>query len=125
VRGTPLRVFNTHLQHNNAAERQAQIKVVLDHTGTDPEPTVLMGDMNARPDTIEYSMLTSAYTDAWPKVGEGPGYTFDADNPIGRIDYVMYAGGPNAVEAEVLQTLASDHLPLKTKLTLRAILPTP
>jgi len=33
VRGVPLRVFNTHLQHNSQAEREAQATVILDIIG--------------------------------------------------------------------------------------------
>lgn len=118
VRGVAVRVLGTHLQHNNSDERLAQIDAILGITTADPRPTVLMGDMNAHPDSAEHAKLTSEYTDVWEAVGDGPGYTYDADDPKGRIDYVFTRGGVRATGAEVPSTLASDHLPVVADLVL-------
>jgi endonuclease/exonuclease/phosphatase family metal-dependent hydrolase len=120
VRGVPVRVMNTHLQHNNTPERLAQIEAIKKLTGNAPGPTVLMGDMNAPPESIEYAQLTEKFRDVWPLVGDGPGFTFDSDNPLGRIDFVLTFGQVTPKAAEVLQTLASDHLPVRAVLALSA-----
>lgn len=120
VRGTTVRIFNTHLQHNNTPERLAQIDVIEDLAARSGKPTVLTGDMNARPGSVEYARLGQSFTDVWPLVGEGDGFTFDSDAPQGRIDYVFTANGVDARAATVLQTLASDHLPVRAELRLPA-----
>lgn len=120
VRGLPVRVMSTHLQHDNTPERLAQIEAIKKLTGNVPVPTVLMGDMNAPPESTEYAQLTQKFHDVWPLVGDGLGYTFDSDNPVGRIDFVLTFGPVTPRAAEVLQTLASDHLPVRAELTLSA-----
>lgn len=116
VRGTTVRILTTHLQHNNTPERLAQIAAIRDLTADDHRPTVLTGDMNALPDSVEYARLSDSFSDIWPLVGEGDGFTFDSDAPQGRIDYVFTANGVRARAATVLQTLASDHLPVRAEL---------
>lgn len=74
--------------------------------------------MNAHPTSVEYAKLSTEYADVWPLVGEGPGYTFDSDDPKGRIDYVFVRGGVQAVDAEVISTIASDHMPVVADLLL-------
>lgn len=118
VRGVPLRVFNTHLQHNSQAERQAQATAILDIIGVADESVVLLGDLNARPDTPEIATLTDQLVDAWVEAGVGDGYTFSAANPRARIDYVLYSDDVVARTAAVLSTDASDHLPVVAELDL-------
>lgn len=112
VRGVPLRVYNTHVQHNSQAERQARATAILDVIGVPDESVVLLGDLNARPDTPEIATLTDRLVDAWVEAGVGDGYTFSAANPRARIDYVLYSDDVVARTAAVLSTDASDHLPV-------------
>jgi endonuclease/exonuclease/phosphatase family metal-dependent hydrolase len=84
------------------------------------EPLVLMGDLNAEPDSPEIEYMTSegGFTDAWTAGGgELPGYTYASFNPVRRIDYIMtmdMPGDPRAVQlvgTEPLDgVLPSDHL---------------
>ncbi len=79
---------------------------------------VLLGDLNARPDTPEIATLTDQLVDAWVAAGVGDGYTFSATNPRARIDYVLYSDDVVARTAAVLSTDASDHLPVVADLEL-------
>jgi endonuclease/exonuclease/phosphatase family metal-dependent hydrolase len=112
VRGVPVRVYNTHLQHNSAAERTAQVAAIMSHVGESEEPTLLVGDLNARPDAPEMQPLYTRFEDAWVEGGEGPGYTYPAEAPDRRIDYVLVSPDVSVREAHVPRTLASDHLPV-------------
>lgn len=118
VRGVPVRVFNTHLQHNNQDERIAQIAAVRELIGVPQESVVLTGDLNARPDTPEIAAITQDLVDAWAEVGVGNGYTLSAVNPYARIDYVMHSDDVVARTAAVLSTDGSDHLPVVADLDL-------
>ena len=58
VRGTTLRFTNTHLTHNNNAERQEQADRVAELLAASRRPTVLVGDLNAEPTAPEIKTLT-------------------------------------------------------------------
>ena len=118
VRGIPVRVFNTHLQHDSQVERLAQVERIRQVLSTANESVVLLGDLNATPDTPEIAGLTDLLVDAWLTAGVGDGFTFDAATPHARIDYVMSSGNVVARTAAVLTTDAADHLPVVADLAL-------
>src|SRR5918995_5596510 len=118
VRGIPVRVFNTHLQHDSQVERLAQVDRIRQVLATANESVVLLGDLNATPDTPEIAGLTDLLVDAWVTAGVGDGYTFDAATPHTRIDYVMSSGDIVARTAAVVTTDSSDHLPVVADLAL-------
>ena len=112
VRGVDVRVFNTHLQHNSQAERLAQVERIRAVVGTASESVVLLGDLNATPESPEIAAITADLADAWVAAGVGPGYTYDAATPHARIDYVLTSEGVVARTAAVVTTDSSDHLPV-------------
>jgi endonuclease/exonuclease/phosphatase family metal-dependent hydrolase len=118
VRGIPVRVFNTHLQHDSQVERLAQVGRIRQVLATANESVVLLGDLNATPDTPEIAGLTDLLVDAWVTAGVGDGFTFDAATPHARIDYVMSSGNVVARTAAVVTTDAADHLPVVADLAL-------
>jgi endonuclease/exonuclease/phosphatase family metal-dependent hydrolase len=118
VRGLPVRVFNTHLQHNSQVERLAQIAAIRDILAGSDESVVVLGDLNATPDSPEIAGLTEDLVDAWVTAGVGDGYTYDAATPHARIDYVMSSGDVVARTAAVVTTDAADHLPVVVDLGL-------
>lgn len=74
-----------------ARERQAVALTDLDARHRRALPTVMAGDFNANPDEASIRYLTGLqslggqsvfYHDAWALAGDGPGYTWTADNPI-------------------------------------------
>ncbi len=110
----PLAFFTTHLDHHLGrsalrCEQVARIAELVAERRNDPEdgfPPVLCGDFNAAPDSDEIRRLVGlsappvadlVFHDAWAQVGEGPGMTWDRDNPYctdttwsrQRIDYVL------------------------------------
>ncbi|TCO49161.1 endonuclease/exonuclease/phosphatase family metal-dependent hydrolase [Kribbella antiqua] len=119
VRGADLRFANTHLTSNNNSERLEQAQKVVSLLGTSTTPTLLVGDLNARPDAPEIKTLTALLNDTWPEVGVGPGYTIEADNPTARIDYLLHSSQLEPTAASVPLSLASDHLPVVASYNLR------
>lgn len=116
--GTAVRVFVTHLDFRpDPAVREAQVAEMLAILGPLDRPTILLGDLNATPESAELGPLFQALRDAWDS-GEGEGFTFPAEAPVRRIDYVLVGGGIEAVRARVLDTMASDHRPVLAELTL-------
>lgn len=116
VGGAPLRVYNTHLQHNDAGERGLQTAAILDRIAQRPELAVLTGDFNARPEDAEMTGLLARFTDA--AAAAGP--TYPAETATARIDYVLADPRIEAVGAQVLVSHASDHLPVFADLVLPA-----
>lgn len=116
VKGVPVRVYNTHLQHDSAVERSAQVASVMERVGEFEEPTLLTGDLNARPEAPELQPLFTRFDDAWIEGGEGPGYTISSAEPYARIDYALVSPDISVTRSRVPRTLASDHLPAVTEL---------
>ena len=113
---TTLRVLGTHLQWDTETERSRQAEAIV--ATLDERPTVLLGDLNTTPGSTAYTCLAGRLTDAWTVVGDGAGYTFDAEPPPRRIDYVWVGGGVRAVSAQVIRSAASDHHALLVEVAL-------
>lgn len=118
VRGVPLQVYNTHLQHNDAEERLAQVNAIKGLIGTPDESVALVGDLNATPDAPEIEAITEDLIDAWEAAGEGDGYTYPTEDPEKRIDYVLTSDDVIAKSVTVVSTDSSDHLPLHADILL-------
>lgn len=118
VRGVDVAFYNTHLTHNSRPGRVAQMDVVNDIVAHDDRPAILVGDLNARPDSPEHPVFTAVVDDVWPRVGDGPGFTYDSDDPVGRIDYILTSQAVTPLTATVVPSLASDHLPVGAELLL-------
>lgn len=110
VRGVRVRFANTHLQHNNAEERLAQSQRIVELLGNAPEPTVLVGDLNATPQAPELAPLFAHLDDAWVRAGRGAGFTYPVERPDRRIDYVLVSPDVEVRDAQVIASDASDHL---------------
>ena len=118
VDGRRVRAFCTHLQHRSRTERLAQATQIAESLATAGGPVVVMGDLNARPGDPEIAPLTTVLDDAWVVAGDGAGFTFDAATPHARIDYVLTSDDVVARHAAVIDTDASDHLPVLADLEL-------
>jgi endonuclease/exonuclease/phosphatase family metal-dependent hydrolase len=136
-----LPVFVTHLnwRFDHGYVRLAQVRQALaaiDELAPAERgdlPAILMGDLNADPDSDEMRFLRGLsvvegrsvfFADAWLYAGDGtPGTTFDRSNayaravrePSRRVDYILVRGGPDArqrgepVHTEVAFTATEMH----------------
>lgn len=117
VGGEEVWFYATHLSLEldiRETEVHEMIDIISEH-----DHSILTGDMNANPDAPELEPLFQTYQDAWDATSDGLGYTFPADDPIKRIDDIFLTPGVQIDSAEVIDTLASDHLPVTADLTLR------
>jgi endonuclease/exonuclease/phosphatase family metal-dependent hydrolase len=118
VHGTIVRVFNTHLDFRaDPAVRAQQVAEMLGYIGRSALPTILFGDLNATPDAAELQPLLARLDDTWPS-SSGPGFTYPADDPRKRIDYVLVSRHFRVRSAAVPAALASDHRPFAVELTI-------
>jgi len=115
VKGHHLKFYNTHLALTSA-EREIQIQEILEIAGKTEGPKVIMGDLNAKPDTKEMQPLLAQYKDSFAEQNDA--YTIPAENPNRRIDYIFTSNEMQTAHSEVISTIASDHLPTVTEITL-------
>lgn len=118
VRGVPLQVYNTHLEHTNFEERNAQVQAIKTIIGTPSDSVIVTGDMNATPDAPEIADLVDGLVDAWEAGGAGDGYTYPVEDPSKRIDYVLNSDDVVVRSAAVIASDTSDHLPIQADVLL-------
>lgn len=89
-------------------ERARQLEDALVTIG-DASPAVFGGDFNATPDSPTYARIQAAgFDDPFIVGGFEPAFTAPAIEPHQRIDYV-WTRGLDVRDAQVLDSLASDH----------------
>lgn len=112
VGGTAVRVFNTHLDYRADPEvRRRQVAEMLTCIGSSAKPTLVLGDLNAEPTAPELQPLLQRLGDVWWEISE-PGFTYPADKPAKRIDYVLASRHFRTRSVSVPVTTASDHRPV-------------
>lgn len=84
----PIHLFNGHFSWV-PAQNLANVAEALPYLKNAPGPAVLVGDLNATPDSEGMQRLRDAgWTDAWAALHpQKPGYTFESNQPALRIDY--------------------------------------
>jgi endonuclease/exonuclease/phosphatase family metal-dependent hydrolase len=118
VHGTRVRVFVTHLDYRrDPSVRARQVADMLRFIRSSSMPTLLLGDLNASPDAPELQPLLGRLHDVWD-ASPGPGFTYPADVPRERIDYVLASPAFRVRDVRVVDTQASDHRPVVADLTL-------
>lgn len=121
VHGATVHVLNTHLDYRrDPAVRATQAREMIAHVDTGV-PTLVFGDMNASPGAPELRPLLTLLHDTWP-TAKGSGFTYPAEAPTERIDYVLVSSHFRVRDASVPVTEASDHRPVVVDLLLE---PTP
>lgn len=114
--GRSIVFYATHFDyHGDDKERLASavmLKELIDQQET--KTIIVAGDLNARPDSAVIKKMTAFLIDTHDDV-QGPAYTYPADQPDRRIDYIMHPpdAGLKVTESRVIdEAVASDHRPL-------------
>ncbi len=110
---TPFEVLTSHLSVE-PEERLHQARALSQRASTIRGPKLVIGDFNARPESLEYAELTSNLTDCFARSGDGPAETFSVKEPHRQIDYILCGGGfiPGPRSWVARSVTASDHFPL-------------
>jgi endonuclease/exonuclease/phosphatase family metal-dependent hydrolase len=120
LRGEQITFLSTHLDFRpDPAERLGNVTEIQAVTAARPgQLTIVAGDFNDHPGGAVHDALKATFVDAWEQAGRGPGFTHSSTQPRSRIDYVFVrpANGWKVTRAEVLPSLASDHLPFLVEL---------
>lgn len=109
--GDTICFIGTHLDHTrDETDRIAQVKKINENFALNRFPTILAGDLNARPGSNPINILEEIWSASYNK--ESPAPTFPSKNPRVKIDYVMFIPSNRwrVIETEVIQNdIASDH----------------
>ena len=115
------RFVGTHLDATrDDTARWQQAARLIELFGADATPTILIGDLNARPETRIMQALLRPFTDASARQ---PAPTSPAENPKARIDFVLLRPATTwrVLSSTVIpEAVASDHRPLLVELMLAA-----
>lgn len=115
VKGVHVPVYVTHLDYRSDPKvRTMQVADMLNIMSQDHREKILLGDMNAAPNKQELAPLFENFNDILalpdPSTGETlNNYTFPANKPTSRIDYILTTDGIKAESYKVIDSLASDH----------------
>ncbi len=111
-----LQFVTTHLDYQFADGRLFEAEQLLRALDPIRDPLIVAGDFNDEPTGQTYAIMRAALADAWVagRNASVNGFTFPADEPVKRIDYIFYRGSDRLRigRAWVVETLASDHRPV-------------
>jgi endonuclease/exonuclease/phosphatase family metal-dependent hydrolase len=122
IGGKTINFVTTHLdyQHDDGRlfEAEQMKKFLQDVKG----PLIVVGDFNDEPSGAAYKLMRNGFEDAWLQSrAKKPGLSYPADKPTKRIDYIFtrQIDRVRAKRAWVVNTLASDHIPVVAELEIR------
>ena len=109
--GNTIQFVGTHLDHlKDETDKVMQAKAIVAQLGDTEYPTLLVGDLNAVPNSSPISIISEKFSKPdHPKAWEG---TFPATGPTICIDHIMFnqAEKWKVLDYEVLcENYASDH----------------
>ncbi len=132
IRGEEIVVANTHLESraDDSARSSSVGELRTTLKGYASRPVVVCGDFNDLPESRVISVLKKDFIDSWAQVDRREGFTFPSNAPNKRIDYILVLNNakPDSASAavqlrpysaRVLQSDASDHLPLLVEFELK------
>ena len=120
VEGKKLNFVTTHLDYQYEDGRLFETEQLLRLVDGVKGPLIIAGDFNDEPKGNAYKLMRSKFDDAWAG-NKTEGFTYPADKPTKRIDYIFYRASDRVRVKRVwiVNTLASDHLPLMAELEIR------
>jgi endonuclease/exonuclease/phosphatase family metal-dependent hydrolase len=113
--GKPIRFVTTHLDYQFEDGRLFETQQLLSDLEDMKGPLIVVADFNDIPDGSAYKLMDTLFDDAWiVSRAKGDGFSYPADKPVKRIDHIFYrpANRVRAKKAWVVETLASDHVPV-------------
>jgi len=117
-----LTFVTTHLDYQFEDGRLFETEQLMRHVGEVKGPLIVVADLNDVPTGSAYQLMRTKFDDAWVvSRAKGDGFSYPADKPAKRIDHVFSGPGVRAKKAWVVETLASDHVPVVAELELQQI----
>ena len=122
VDGKTLHFVTTHLDYQYDDGRLFETEQMLKFLESVEGPTIVVADLNDEPAGSAYKVMRTRFHDAWVSGGaKTDGFSYPADKPVKRIDHIFYRTGDRirARKSWVIETLASDHIPVMSELEIK------
>ena len=120
--GRTINFVTTHLDYQFEDGRVFETEQMLKFLEGVKGPLIVVGDFNDEPGGNAYKLMLTGFEDAWIVAKKKEqGLSYPADKPAKRIDYVFTRQSDRirTKQAWLVNTLASDHLPVVADLELR------
>lgn len=113
IDGRLVHFATTHLDYQHDDGRLFEAQQMLAFLSDVKGPLIVVGDFNDIPTGDTSKLMRSLFDDAW-LVTRDEGFSYPADKPTKRIDYIFtrLSDGIKTKRAWVVNTLASDHIPV-------------
>ena len=123
VHGRELVFMNTHIDSRpDDAERWLNVGEIealeKQYRG---QSMIICGDFNDLPTSRVYQRMGETFHDTWMQAGQGDGFSFPANPPTKRIDYIWISKDKALLPRKVWipESKASDHLPVVAEFSFR------
>ena len=123
VGGRIINFVTTHLDYQYEDGRLFESQQLLAALKDIKGPLIVVGDFNDIPSGQAYQLMRTKFDDAWAESRAiEDGFSYPADKPSKRIDYIFFrsADRVRSKRAWIVQTLASDHVPVVADLEIRS-----
>jgi endonuclease/exonuclease/phosphatase family metal-dependent hydrolase len=121
IGGRTVNFVTTHLDYQYDDGRLFEAQQLLGALKDVKGPLIVVGDFNDIPAGRAYQLMRYQFDDAWTEArAADEGFSYPADKPAKRIDYILFRSEDNvrAKRAWIVETSASDHLPVVADLEL-------
>lgn len=115
IDGQLINFVTTHLDFQFDDGRLFETQQLLAALKDVKGPLIVVGDFNDIPAGDSYKLMRTEFEDGWAAIRPADGgFSYPADKPTKRIDYILVrtADRIKAKRAWLIETLASDHLPV-------------
>jgi endonuclease/exonuclease/phosphatase family metal-dependent hydrolase len=121
IDGRVVHFVTTHLDYQHDDGRLFEAQQMLTFLSDVKGPLIVVGDFNDIPAGDTYKLMRSLFYDAWELRAGEDGFSYPADKPAKRIDYIFMRRTDEikAKRAWVVNTLASDHIPVVAELEIK------
>jgi endonuclease/exonuclease/phosphatase family metal-dependent hydrolase len=122
VGGKTISFVTTHLDYQYEDGRVFEAEQLFGFLSALKAPLIVVGDFNDEPAGSAYKLMVAGFEDAWIRSrAKSGGLSYPADKPVKRIDYIFTRQSDRirAKTAWIVNTLASDHLPVVADLEMR------
>ncbi len=122
IGGARVNFVTTHLDYQFEDGRLFETQQLLEFLNDIEGPLIVVADLNDTPGGSAYELMRTRFDDAWVvSKAKGDGFSYPADKPVKRIDHIFYRTSKRAraKKAWVVETLASDHVPVVAEIEIR------
>ncbi|HYJ88514.1 MAG TPA: endonuclease/exonuclease/phosphatase family protein [Pyrinomonadaceae bacterium] len=120
--GKIINFVTTHLDYQFDDGRLFEAEQMLKFLENVRGQLIVVGDFNDEPTGNTYKLMLAGFEDAWLRGrAKDAGLSYPADKPVKRIDYIFTRRSDKVrtKKAWVVNTLASDHIPVVADIEIR------